>query len=78
VIEPLPDQLSGDAGRLPLRPFDKGTGRPRAFAEALDDLRVACRADPTHTACLLARLEAAWAAGRDALAAAGADLAAAA
>jgi hypothetical protein len=77
VIEPLPDPLSVDAGRLPLRPLDKGIGRTRAFAEARDDPRVARRADPTHAACLLARLEAAWAAGRDALAAAGADLSAA-
>jgi hypothetical protein len=70
VIAPSYDPLSGDAGRLPLRPLDKGIGRTRAFAEARDDPRVACRVDPTHAACLLASLEAAWAAGRDAMAAA--------
>jgi hypothetical protein len=39
VIEPLPDQLSGDAGLLPIRPFDKGIGRTRAFAEVLENPR---------------------------------------
>jgi hypothetical protein len=39
VIEPSPGQLSGDAGLLPVRPFDKHFGLTRAFAEALDDPR---------------------------------------
>jgi hypothetical protein len=39
VIEPLPGQLSGDAGLLPVRQFDQRIGLTRAFAEALDDPR---------------------------------------
>jgi hypothetical protein len=39
VIEPSPGQLSGDAGLLPLRPFDRRIGLTRAFADALDDPR---------------------------------------
>jgi hypothetical protein len=39
VIEPSPDQLSGDAGLLPIRQFDQRIGLTRAFAEALDDPR---------------------------------------
>lgn len=39
VIEPSPGQLSGDAGLLPIRPFDQGIGLTRTFAEALDDPR---------------------------------------
>ena len=37
VIEPSAGQLSGDAGRLPARPFGQRVGLTRAFAEALDD-----------------------------------------
>jgi hypothetical protein len=39
VLEPSPGQLSGDAGRLPVRQFDQRIGFTRAFAEALDDPR---------------------------------------
>src|SRR5262245_47665359 len=39
VMEPSPDQLSSDAGRLPIRPFDERSGFTGAFAEALDDPR---------------------------------------
>src|SRR5262249_24264277 len=39
VLEPSPDQLSGDAGLLPVRQFDQRNGFTRAFAEALDDPR---------------------------------------
>src|SRR5215471_16478243 len=39
VIEPSPGQLSGDAGLLPIRPFDQRIGLTRAFADALDDPR---------------------------------------
>jgi hypothetical protein len=38
VIEPSPGQHSGDAGLLPIRPFDQRLGLTLAFA-ALDDLR---------------------------------------
>jgi hypothetical protein len=38
-IEPSQGQLSGDAGLLPIRPFDPYIGLTSAFAEALDDLR---------------------------------------
>ncbi len=36
VIEPLPGQLTSDAGLLPIRPFDQRIGLTRAFA-TLDD-----------------------------------------
>jgi hypothetical protein len=39
VIEPSPSQLSGDAGLLPIRPFDPYISLASAFAEALDDAR---------------------------------------
>ena len=39
MIEPSPDQLSGDAGLLPIRQFDQCIGLTQAFAEALDDPR---------------------------------------
>src|SRR5690242_18663363 len=37
VREPSPDQLSSDAGLLPLRQFDERLGLTRSFAKALDD-----------------------------------------
>jgi hypothetical protein len=37
VIELSPGQLFGDAGLLPVRPFDQCIGLTRAFAAALDD-----------------------------------------
>ena len=40
VIEPAAGQLSGDAGLLPVRQFDKCIGLTRAFTDALDDPRV--------------------------------------
>jgi hypothetical protein len=39
VIEPSPGQLSGDAGLLPVSPFDERIGLTRDFAETLDDPR---------------------------------------
>jgi hypothetical protein len=39
VIEPSPDQLSSDAGLLPVRRFDQRIGLTRSFAGALDDPR---------------------------------------
>jgi hypothetical protein len=39
VIELSQGQLSGDAGLLPVRPFDQSIGLTRAFADALDDPR---------------------------------------
>jgi hypothetical protein len=39
VIAPSPGQLSGDAGLLPIRQFDRYIGLTQAFAEALDDPR---------------------------------------
>jgi hypothetical protein len=39
VIEPLSGRLSGDPGLLTIRRFDQRIGRPRAFAQALDDPR---------------------------------------
>ncbi|HEY7422829.1 MAG TPA: hypothetical protein VH682_01085 [Gemmataceae bacterium] len=39
MIEPSPAPLFGDAGLLPLRPFDQRIGLTRAFAETLDDPR---------------------------------------
>src|SRR5215470_13731389 len=44
VIEPSAGQLSGDAGLLPVRPFDQRIGLTQAFADALDDPR-----DPMRT-----------------------------
>jgi hypothetical protein len=44
VIEPSLGQLSGDAGLLPIRPFDPYIGLIEAFAESLDDPR-----DPDRT-----------------------------
>jgi hypothetical protein len=38
-IEPSPGHRSGDAGLLPIRPFNKRIGLPRAFTAALDDPR---------------------------------------
>jgi hypothetical protein len=37
VIEPSEGQLSGDAGLLPFRQFDRRVGLTRACADALDD-----------------------------------------
>jgi hypothetical protein len=37
VIEPSPGQPSGDAGLLPVRPFDQRIALSRAFADSLDD-----------------------------------------
>ena len=39
VLEPSPNQLSSDAGLLPVRQFDQRIGLTRAVAEALDDPR---------------------------------------
>jgi hypothetical protein len=39
AIEPSPDQLSGDAGLLPIRQFDERIGLTQSFAQALDDPR---------------------------------------
>jgi hypothetical protein len=39
VLEPSPGQLTGNAGLLPIRPFDQRIGLTRAFASALNDPR---------------------------------------
>jgi hypothetical protein len=39
IIEPSPEQLSGEAGLLPVRQFDRHIGLTRAFAEAIEDPR---------------------------------------
>jgi hypothetical protein len=39
LIEPSPDKHSGDAGLLPIRPFDQRIGFTQAFPDALDGHR---------------------------------------
>jgi hypothetical protein len=55
VIEPLPAQLFGDAGLLPIRPFDPYIGLTRAFAEARDDPRDSDLTEHTFPEILRAR-----------------------
>jgi hypothetical protein len=57
VIEPLPGQLCGDAGLLPIRPFDQRIGLTRAFAEALDDPRDADLTAPTFLEMVRSRVD---------------------
>ena len=56
VVEPSADQLSSDAGLLPLRQFDERIGLTRQFAQALEDPRAAELCDHTFLEMVRSRL----------------------